>query len=243
MRIHDMRLWIVGLTLILLFPLTARSEEDEKSSKKSQDIALIFRIKGSVEIKRDGSEKWEKQVKRGVRLNSGDKLQTKKDGFVVIMFTDDKSQIKMKPDSELHIQGDREKSTIIKRIGVEIGEMLISVDKPKGSLTVETPSAVAAIKGTRFETAVSQDGQTDFIVTEGEIEIDSDNENKTASQNHRAHIDSEGHITLTAISDGQAQQLENSYSTIENGDSKTIRMTFRGPNGELKIVVIEAYQE
>lgn len=207
------------------------------------DIAIIYKFKGGVELKATDQSDWLAVDKRGTRLSDNDRLRTLDDGFAVIMFTDDKSQVKVKPNSELQISGNREGSTVSKRIGAELGEMLISVTQQKGDLRVETPTAVASVKGTLFETAVEDDQRSMFTVLEGIVEVTTVMDTVTVSANQKAQAGADGSLNVTDLGPGEGEQLENGYETIESGVPKTFQMEFKSPDGDTKTIQIDAFEQ
>jgi len=140
------------------------------ASKQSQDIAIVLKATGTVELKEAGASGFS-LLKRGVRVNSGDIVRTGGDGFAAVMFTDDKSLIKVRKNSSLTIQGNRQKSTIAKRLNLPAGEMWLKVNAQKTDLKIETPSGVAAVKGTEFYTIVDNVGNTKIYGMEGKVEL------------------------------------------------------------------------
>ncbi len=130
-------------------------------------VAVVLKSVGDVQTKT--AKGWSK-VEKGSKLFSGDQLQTKKDGFTAVMFLDDKSVVKVKPNSVLKIQGTHEGKSISKKVVMEVGEMFVQVSKQKGSFQVATPTSVASVKGTEFWVIEGMDG-TKIIGLDGLIEL------------------------------------------------------------------------
>lgn len=130
-------------------------------------VAVVLKSVGEVQVK--GAKGWSK-VDKGSKLLSGDQIQTKKDGFAAVMFLDDKSVVKVKPNSVLKIQGTYEGKSISKQVVMDVGEMFVQVSKQKGSFQVATPTSVASVKGTEFWVIEGMDG-TKVIGLEGLIEL------------------------------------------------------------------------
>jgi hypothetical protein len=94
------------------------------ASGLSQDkIALILKTRGETSIKRNGETDFKKGVKIGDNLYSLDKIKTGKDGFVVLVFLDDKSQIKIRENSEMVISGERGRESISKQVDMQFGTL------------------------------------------------------------------------------------------------------------------------
>ncbi|MFQ5602475.1 MAG: FecR domain-containing protein [bacterium] len=114
-----------------------------------KDVALMLKAKGKVELSRNGNSQWYK-VRRGSRINSGEVIRTGDKSLAAMVFTDDKSLLKVRSNSNITIHGKRENNSIIKRLSLSFGEMWAKVTRQKTSMRVETPSGVATVKGTEF---------------------------------------------------------------------------------------------
>lgn len=139
-------------------------------SDEAKDIAIILKTKGTVKIKSTNPNNW-KEARQGLRLTSGDVIKTGDDASTAVMFTDDKSLMKIRENSTVSIQGKRDRSSISKRIKFALGEMWVKVTDQKSSFLVETPSGVAAVKGTEFYTLIDQEGNMIVIGIEGIISL------------------------------------------------------------------------
>ena len=70
----------------------------------AQRIAIATKAIGTVEINKKVQPGYN-SLKAGTILEDGDGIRTGSDGFVLIIFIDDKSQLKVKGDSEVTISG------------------------------------------------------------------------------------------------------------------------------------------
>ncbi len=136
----------------------------------ARDIAIILKTTGKVEVGMAGEKRW-RPGDRGTRLGSGDRVRTKENSLATLIFTDDKSLLKLRSDSELTLAGEREKGTVSKRLRMAAGELWAKITKGGGGYRLETPSGVAAVKGTEFYLLVAEDGTTTAIVLEGVLEL------------------------------------------------------------------------
>ena len=139
-------------------------------AQSNNDVAIILKSKGKVKVRKEKIQKWG-DGKRGIRLDSGDIVKTYEQSLAAVMFTDDKSLLKVRDNSTLAIRGKRTKKTISKRIVCTLGNFWIKVSKQKSKIQVETPSGVAAVKGTEFYGVVDSDGNTMIIVIEGIVKL------------------------------------------------------------------------
>ena len=153
---------LAGIVLLIAGDLFASTD---------RAIALTLKVSGEVNLRKAGKSDVG-PLKFGTPLDDGDWIRTENDGYAVLIFADDKSQIKLKADTEVVINGKRDaESSISKRITMEIGEVFAKVDKQRGSLEVATPTSVASVKGTEFWVLVQEDGTTVILTLEGLVEL------------------------------------------------------------------------
>ncbi len=138
--------------------------------QSNNDVAIVLKSKGNVKVKKDATKKWS-NGDRGLRLDSGDIVKTYENSLAAIMFTDDKSLLKVRDNSILAIRGKRTKNSISKRIACKFGNFWININKQKSKMIVETPSGIAAVKGTEFYGIVDSEGNTLIIVIDGIVQL------------------------------------------------------------------------
>jgi len=136
----------------------------------SKDIALILKAKGRVRVRKTNPNLWQRGTS-GMRLDSGDKIKTGRRSFAALVFTDDRSMLKVRSNSEITIRGDRKGFSIAKRLFMSIGELWVRVTKPRIAFRIETPTGVAAVKGTEFYTIVDEKGHTTIFGIHGVVEL------------------------------------------------------------------------
>ncbi len=153
----------VAFLVVLLF--NPASAVDDKS------VALSLKAKGDVQHKKAGSDD-AKLLKVGTRLDDGDNIRTGAEAFAVLIFTDDKSMIKLAELTEVVIEGKRDaQSNITKRISMEVGNLYANVQQQRGTLQIATPTSVASVKGTQFWVVVLADGTTYVVTLDGLVEL------------------------------------------------------------------------
>jgi hypothetical protein len=152
--------FIILILLSVLFTSQAMAD---------RDVALILKVAGKAELKTQTSN-W-KPLKRGARLNGGDQIRTGENTLVALVFTDDKSLMKIRSSSELTIHGTRSKSGIKKRIDMKIGQVWSRVTPGGAGFRIETPTGVAAVKGTDFYTYLLQSGLMEVFGVTGLVEL------------------------------------------------------------------------
>ena len=136
-------------------------------------VAAISTLKGAVMIKPLGSRKYIPAYK-GQMLKSGEWLKTKDGVFVAIVFLDG-SNIKIQQETEVKISSYRMTAKELKtNLEMSKGQAWSNVadQGPGGQFTIETPTAVASVKGTEFDLAYdSENDETTLIVLAGEVEF------------------------------------------------------------------------
>jgi len=149
--------------LILILPLFLLAE--------SQEVAIITKNKGSVQYKKNDSEKFINKLNSGFELYNKDLLITGNDGFAMFAYLDDGSLVKLHKDSQLFVGGDFKNNNINKTINVDDGFILFDIKKQKNNaFKVVTPSSVASVKGTVFILDITEFGDV-FYGFEGNVEI------------------------------------------------------------------------
>jgi hypothetical protein len=112
----------------------------------------------------------------GMLVRSGERVRTGADGHVGIHWADG-SRAELGPDSELVIQRcrlNKLRHTRTSHFRLNLGQIWIRIHgllKPGSKFEVETPTIVAAVRGTIFGLHVAQDGTTRLEVYRGSVDI------------------------------------------------------------------------
>lgn len=157
------------ISLIGTIALLSLFLEKNSFAQGSQDIALILKTIGTVEVNAGQDGDW-MLAKRGMRLSSGHVIRTGDKSLAAIVFTDDKSLIKIRANSEITIKGTREEKRVTRSIFMRLGDLWAKVTKGN-PFQVETPSGVAAVKGTEFYVLVGDLGGMFVFCRDGLIEL------------------------------------------------------------------------
>lgn len=216
------------VTLILLFALLP------SNSDASKNIAIVFQTKGTAKIKKAESDKFE-SLKKAVHINSGDMIKTGDDGSVALIFTDDKSLLRIRPNTEAVIQGKRDMTSVSKRINMEIGALWVNIKEGKGEFKVATPTSVASVKGTEFWALVDKVGDTDLICLDGLIELYNTISTRAVnvSKDYTGRSTRTGELTvertkseaIPEIDETEKRELEIEFED-EHGNKKTLKIKF-----------------
>jgi hypothetical protein len=112
-------------------------------------IAVIVKARGDVTVQYEKDGKRVK-LKRGNKLYTGAIVIAKEKSYAALVFTDDRSQVRVRPNSILTVEGKWEKNNIAKNIAIEVGTIFAQIAKQKTDFRVTTPTSVASVKGTSF---------------------------------------------------------------------------------------------
>lgn len=113
-------------------------------------IAVTTKVMGLVEIGRNTPVEYSK-IKPGTLIEDGDRIRTGNDGFVTLIFIDDKSILKIKKNTDLEVTGKKMTAQISKQINMDNGTIRAQIEQQnKTKFIIRTPTSVASVKGTDF---------------------------------------------------------------------------------------------
>ena len=204
----------------------------------AQPIAIATKAMGTVEINKNAQPGYI-SLKAGTILEDGDGIRTGSDGFVLLIFIDDKSQLKVKGDSEVTISGKKIASAISKNVRMDNGTVRAQVNKQrKGEFVIQSTTSVASVKGTDFWFIANSEEGDMVIGLEGIVDLF----NAISGLN----VDVTAGNTGTSDSNGNIDVNETNQNTIPEdpteGDAPVgdqIEIEFEGPNGEIKKLIID----
>lgn len=195
---------------------------------------MILKARGDVKLRKEKSKDW-RSGRAGMRLDSGDVLKTAENSLAAVMFTDDKSLIKVRDNSTVAIRGKRVDYSISKRIICTVGQFWIKATNQQSKLLVETPSGMAAVKGTEFYGMVDAEGNTQIIVIEGivqlinklgQILIEAGQTGKLTKNGVPVVFDTDPNSILNwATQDRNAHELQFEFQD-SNGNKKSLKLIY-----------------
>ena len=116
----------------------------------SSKVAIAIKTKGNVSILFKGLNTAQ-VLKPGTPLSDQDRITTGKNGYIALMYLDDKTVVKMLGNSDMTIMGDRSGKKINKSLDIKYGRVAANVKPQKGKeFIVSTPTSVASVKGTEL---------------------------------------------------------------------------------------------
>ncbi|MBL7066812.1 MAG: FecR domain-containing protein [Candidatus Marinimicrobia bacterium] len=223
------------LLIVIIFLLILSTQ-----AWSADKIALTLKARGDTRLKRADDEKFKSNIKPGTSLFNEDHLKTGKDGYAVLVFLDDKSQIKIRENSEMVIAGTRTTEAISKRISMQFGTLKAEVSpQRKGEFIIATPTSVASVKGTVFW-FISDPVMGDQIFGESGTVSLTNNESGAVvvvGANETGTSTPDGQVNVEVTEEGAAPVDEEDEDDAET--SNLLRIQFQDPQGNIKDIKIE----
>ena len=204
----------------------------------SSKVAIAIKIQGDVSITYKGLNS-PQALKPGSPLSNLDKIKTGKEGYVALMYLDDKTVVKMLGDSDLTIMGDRSGKKINKSIDIKYGKVSANVMPQKGNeFRISTPTSVASVKGT--ELAIQSDPSTgdSFTLIEGLIEVTNSvtGESTQVQEGETATSTPDGSLEVVETT---SEDLDDFEDTIIEIQTQELRFEVEDENGNIKEILIK----
>ncbi len=204
----------------------------------AERIAVTTKVTGNVDY--TPVNKSLTDLKPGAVLANGDKIKTGSNGFVALVFIDDKSALKIKENTELEITGKREASSIAKKINMGQGTLRAKVTKQtKSDFVIQTPTSVASVKGTDFWLISDPLAGDRLIGLEGIVSFTNIMSGMT--------MDITTGLTGNSSKDGKLETGTTNPDAIptdpegdeEDTKKSELRIRLQGPDGTIKTLIIE----
>ena len=173
------------LSVFIIISMLTLWLKSDSTVADTRDIALVLKVAGKAECRSTGYD-WS-QLKKATRLKAGDKIRTGKESLVAMVFTDDKSMLRIRSDSEVEIGGKRTNKGFTKRLYMGLGDMWAKINPKGAGFRLETPSGVAAVKGTNLYSKVYADSTLLWVI-EGLVELLSPHGNVEVGQGQKGTL-------------------------------------------------------
>lgn len=158
---------VVGILLVGSLPADSFAQQ--------QNIAIVYRLMLDKQLAITPTSESTKAGDMGDILNHGDNLLTGNNTRAAIRFTDDGSIMRMNASCTLQIRVEGERTALRKTLDINFGEIWAKINKRENAeYRIETPTAVAAVKGTEFYVRVERDGTTTIITIDGVLDFFND---------------------------------------------------------------------
>ncbi|GAB4304643.1 MAG: hypothetical protein Kow0090_20260 [Myxococcota bacterium] len=176
-------------------PELAKAPEKEPEPPKEEPTAEITAVEGSYFVYEGDAEKtvWGDETPKsemGFKLKEGFKVKTNENSSVTIAFPD-KSIAKLGADTELVIElmdAEGEDGISLQLLLGEVYNEVAKILGVKKNFAVSTPTAVAGVRGTKFQVAVAEDCSSLISVEEGEVQVEVEDEKAKLAQNQVTEI-------------------------------------------------------
>jgi len=205
----------------------------------AQKMAVVTKAAGELYTKSPDEKKFTRPLKTGTVLSAGDEVQTGRDGFAVIVFLDDKSQIKLYENCTLEIDGKRNGRNLDKNMGMSFGKLKAEVSRQSGTeFKIATPTSVASVKGTDFWMISDEKTGDQIIGLSGLVEL----LNQISGQVVTVGSNQTGSSLPNGSTDLTVTQPENipEDSEEDSGDApEQLRFEYQDANGNIREVIID----
>jgi hypothetical protein len=199
-------------------------------------VAVTIKVAGDSDLLRAESSAYQ-IIKRGDRLDLGDQIRTGNNGTVALVFQDDMSQLKIRPDTEVIIGGRRSGRDVEKMLELPLGRLWVEVTRSDTEFRIATPTSVASVKGTSFWVVVDEVGATTVVTSEGTVNLLNTQSGETA--------DVEPGITGVSRNSGEVvihQTTTQELEEFSQGALHEMEIPFRNDDNEQKTLKIRYYE-
>ncbi len=173
---------------ILAFVLLMPSFNAVVAEGKTSVAAIITEIVGTLYVMPFIDDKW-RVAEKGMFLYEGDKLKTDAKSKAAITFVNG-IEVKLNDSTEITIEVSEDMRGIGNEIDLLLGEIWSRVIKEGTQFEVQTPQAVAAVRGTEFDIDVGGNGVTMVMVYKGTVEVANDFGTVNVKENSKTIVQS-----------------------------------------------------
>lgn len=163
---------IIIVLLVVLFLMVVLSKNGESVDVENDTTrAILSSIEGTPKVKKSGETSYSEAVD-GTELDIGDSVKTDDSSRALILFSDN-SSVSLDYNSEITLEsvpdGNDTKINIIQ----EAGKAWHRIEKlgAEDEYNVQTPTAIAAVRGTKFISHVASPKLTNIHTVESSVEV------------------------------------------------------------------------
>lgn len=137
----------------------------------AEKVAVITKTQGDVLLRKAETPTYDQSVTVGTPLEKYDQIKVN-DGFTVMMLLDNRSQLKLRENTEVAITLVENASGTDYRVRLDYGQTLTNYQSLAGTgFLITTPTSVVSVKGTSFWTITDPDIGDEVIVLDGAVEV------------------------------------------------------------------------
>ncbi len=195
----------------------------------------IVEIDGNVTVQRAKTSNWQK-AEMNMELSNADKIRTLFSSSAIIKLPDG-SSITVGENTVLDMSSVTDKKSVNVKLvfgGLKADVMKRSL-KDRTEFKVSTPTAVAGVRGTEFEASENAGGGTQFLVNDGEIEIETSKGKISLEKGQKLSVSKEGELgkkeetkegeSLVTLTDTVKEKLKEIQNEIREESQKYIEAT------------------
>ena len=204
----------------------------------SSKVAIAIKTKGDVSVIYNGLNSAQ-VLKPGSPLSHQDKIKTGKNGFIALMYLDDKTVVKMLGNSDLTIMGDRSGNKINKSLDIKYGRIAANVKPQKGKeFRISTPTSVASVKGTEFAIQSDPSSGDSFTLIEGLIQVTNSitGESTQVQEGETAVSTPDGSLDVAETTSDNLDGFEEASMEMP---TQELRFEVEDENGNIKEILIK----
>ena len=204
----------------------------------SSKVAIAIKTKGDVSVVYNGLSSAQ-VLKPGSPLSNQDKIKTGKNGYIALMYLDDKTVVKMLSNSDLTIIGDRSGNKINKSLDIKYGRIAANVKPQKDKeFRISTPTSVASVKGTEFAIQSDPSSGDSFTLIEGLIEVTNSitGESTQVQEGETAISTPDGSLDVVETTSDDLDGFEEASMELP---TQELRFEVEDENGNIKEILIK----
>ena len=204
----------------------------------SPKVAIAIKTKGDVSVIYKGLNSAQ-VLKPGSPLSHQDKIKTGKNGYIALMYLDDKTVVKMLGNSDLTIMGDRSGNKINKSLDIKYGRIAANVKPQKGKeFRISTPTSVASVKGTEFAIQSDPSSGDSFTLIEGLIQVTNSitGESTQVQEGETAVSTPDGSLD---VAETTSDDLDGFEEASMEPPTQELRFEVEDENGNIKEILIK----
>ena len=204
----------------------------------SSKVAIAIKTKGDVSVIYKGLNSAQ-VLKPGSPLSHQDKIKTGKNGYIALMYLDDKTVVKMLGNSDLTIMGDRSGNKINKSLDIKYGRIAANVKPQKGKeFRISTPTSVASVKGTEFAIQSDPSSADSFTLIEGLIQVTNSitGESTQVQEGETAVSTPDGSLD---VAETTSDDLDGFEEASMEPPTQELRFEVEDENGNIKEILIK----
>jgi len=161
-------------TLVLLLFIIGGSFFLSRPGGSDVQTATLAQVSGAVDLMPAGSNAW-RSAAAGDQVEAGSRIRTGPLSTATLVFFDG-SKTALESETQvaavrMNSRRDGSRDIVLRQALGRTHSRVQRASDQASRFEIETPAAVAAVRGTEFTTAVAADGTTSVAVTEGRVEV------------------------------------------------------------------------